>query len=465
MRLGETFVARLALGLALVMGPGLQTQQWPEIAIDSFPAVSREPIGRALADARAHTDDPRRVGALGMMLHAWDQFETASAVYARARALERRYDWFYLAGVVETRLAHHAAAAALLREAVALSPTVPARLALADALFESGDVDASEPLYRALVAEPAAEPHARYGVGRVLAARGAHEAALRELDAAISLFPEFGAAWYAKGFALRSLRRVAEARVALGRAQELVARWPAVADPLLASVSALRDDPAAHVRRGRALEARGDVAGAIREHEAALAADPAMAQAHVNLISLYGRQGAWQPAEAHYREAVRLGSAVPEAHYNYGVLLVMQQRDAEATAAFRLALAGNPENAGAWNNLGHLAERGGQPEAALDAYRRAVERAPADSMIRFNLARMLIATRHYTEAIPQLEMLSAVDGPERPRYVFGLATAWVHAGDLGKGRQYAAEARALAAAKGQLDLVAAIDRQLAGLPQ
>jgi hypothetical protein len=41
----------------------------------------------------------------------------------------------------------------------------------------------------------------------------------------------------------------------------------------------------------------------------------------------------------------------------------------------------------------------------------------------------------------------------------------VHAGDLGKGRQYAAEARALAAAKGQLDLVAAIDRQLAGLPQ
>jgi predicted Zn-dependent protease len=147
------------------------------------------------------------------------------------------------------------------------------------------------------------------------------------------------------------------------------------------------------------------------------------------------------------------------------VLLLMQQRDAEAATAFQLALAGNPENAGAWNNLGQLAERSGQPETALDAYRRAVERAPADSMMRFNLARMLIATRHYTEAIPQLETLSAVDGPERPRYVFGLATAWVHAGDLGKGRQYATEARALAAAKGQLDLVAAIDRQLAGLPQ
>ena len=427
--------------------------------------MSREPIGRALAEARAHPKDPARVGALGMVLQAWEQFATAAAVYADALALERRFDWYYLAGVVQARLAHHADAAALLREAVALSPTVPARLALADALFESGEVDASEPLYRALTAEPAAEPHARYGLGRVLAARGEHEAALRELDAAISLYPEFGAAWYAKGFALRSLRRPEEARVALTRAQELGTRWPAVEDPLMASVSALRDDAVAHLRRGRALEARGDVAGAIREHEAALAANPAMAQAHVNLISLYGRQGAWQQAEAHYHEAVRLGSAVPEAHYNYGVLLLLQDRDAEATAAFQQAIAGNPENAAAWNNLGQLAERGGQPAAALDAYRRAVERAPADPTMRFNLARMLIATKHYAEAIPQLETLSTEDGPERPRYVFGLATAWVHAGDLGKGRQYANEARALAAARGQLDLVAAIDRQLAGLPQ
>jgi hypothetical protein len=78
---------------------------------------------------------------------------------------------------------------------------------------------------------------------------------------------------------------------------------------------------------------------------------------------------------------------------------------------------------------------------------------------------MLIAMKQYSEAIPQLEILSSVESPERPRYMFGLATAWVHAGDLAKGREYANQARALAAAGGQLDLVAAIDRQLAGLPQ
>ena len=342
---------------------------------------------------------------------------------------------------------------------------MPAKLALADALFESGAVDESEPLYRALATEPPAEPHARYGLGRVLAARGEQEAALREFDAAIGLYAEFGAAWYAKGMVLRGQHRLDEARAALARAQELGARWPAVDDPLLARVSALRDDPGAHMRRGLALERQGDVAGAIREHEAALAANPALSQAHVNLISLYGQQGAWEQAETHYREAVRLGFAVPDAHYNYGVLLLLRRREEEAATTFRLALAANPEHAGAWNNLGQVAEHAGRWQEALEAYRHAVERAPDDPTMRFNMARMLIATKQYTEAIPHLQKLSAVKGPLQPRYMFGLATAWVHAGDLAKGRQYASEARALAAAQGQRDLVASIDRQLANLPQ
>jgi Tfp pilus assembly protein PilF len=219
------------------------------------------------------------------------------------------------------------------------------------------------------------------------------------------------------------------------------------------------------MRRALALQRQGDIVGAISEHEAALAGDPTLSQAHVNLVSLYGAQGAWRQAEAHYREAVRLGVAVPDAHYNYGVLLLLQHRDEEAAAAFKLTIAANPDHAGAWNNLGQVAERGGRWPDALEAYRRAVERMPADDTMRFNMARMLIATERYTEAIPQLEKLATADSPLRPRYVFGLATAWVHAGYLAKGREYAREARALAAAQNQLELVASIDRQLARLPE
>src|SRR5678816_4117950 len=104
---------------------------------------------------------------------------------------------------------------------------------------------------------------------------------------------------------------------------------------------------------------------------------------------------AWRQAETHYREAVRLGGAVPDAHYNYGVLLLLQGRDQAAATAFRRALAGDPGLAGAWSNLGQVAEHAGRWQEALEAYRHAVERAPDDSTMRFNMARMLIATKQY----------------------------------------------------------------------
>jgi Flp pilus assembly protein TadD len=184
----------------------------------------------------------------------------------------------------------------------------------------------------------------------------------------------------------------------------------------------------------------------------------------VNLIRLYGREGEWSKAEAHYREAVRLGASGTDAYYNYGVTLLLQQRAGDAVVAFQQVVAANPQYAGAWNNLGQIAERGGRLEEALARYRTAVECAPADTGIRFNLGRLLIATRRHRDAIAQFEILAAVAGPEQPRYVFGLATAWVLSGDPARGRRIALQARALAAERGQADLVAAIDRDLARLP-
>ena len=130
----------VALAVLVLAGPPrLLAQALPHLAIESFPDVSRRAIGGAYDDAVAHPNDAARVGRLAMLLHAWEQFDTAALVYGRVRHLERRFDWYYLAGQVETRLAHHEAAAQLLTEAVRLEPdSVPARLALADALFEHG---------------------------------------------------------------------------------------------------------------------------------------------------------------------------------------------------------------------------------------------------------------------------------------------------------------------------------------
>ena len=109
---------------------------------------------------------------------------------------------------------------------------MPARLALADALFDAGDGAAAAREYAGLT-NGASAPHAHYGLGRQLEATGDHEGALAHLKTAVELYPEFGAAWYTLGMAQRNLGRMDEARQSLARARQYGARWPAVDDPLM----------------------------------------------------------------------------------------------------------------------------------------------------------------------------------------------------------------------------------------
>jgi tetratricopeptide (TPR) repeat protein len=457
-------VAALAL-FALTVPSLVHAQALPQLNLDTFPEVSRRAIAPAYEAARAHPEDVAVVTRLAMLLHAWEQFDSAAAAYADARRLDPRFDWFYLGGLVETRLAQHAAAARLLAEAVRLVPdSVPARLALADALIESGDVDGASREYAAVVNGPAA-PHAHYGLGRVLEARGDHAGAIAQLQQAVESYPEFGAAWYTLGMAERNAGRADAARQSLARAQQYGARWPAINDPVMARVRALRNDGPAHAERGLALEKQGDVAGAIVEYEQAVAANPDLGSAHVNLIALYARQQNWAKAEEHYRDALASGTATPEAHYNFGTSLAMQGKREAAADAFREALALNPQYASAWMALGQLAEMDGRTADAEASYRKAAEQSPADPMVRFNVARMLIARQQYRDAIVELEPLVRTDHPDRALFLFGLSTAHVLAGDVAAGRQYAMEAHDLAKSRGQNDLAAAIERDLAKLPQ
>src|SRR5207245_8019567 len=103
-----------------------------------------------------------------------------------------------------------------------------------------------------------------------------------------------------------------------------------------------RNAPQTDLQRGLKLAEAGDLAGTIAAHEAALARDPSIARAHVNLISLYGRTQDWERAEQHYRAVVALGFNLDEAHYDYGVLLGLQERWGPAADAYRQPRAVKP---------------------------------------------------------------------------------------------------------------------------
>jgi tetratricopeptide (TPR) repeat protein len=437
----------------------------PRLALDTFPPSTRAAISRVYRDATSQPSDVAAVTALAKTLHAWEQWSAAQETYARAQALApRAFEWHYLDAVVLQRLARHADAASHLEAAVQLSPSyLPARVKLAEALLEAGSLERSAELFEALRKEPAAEPAAEFGLGRVAAAQGRHDRAVTHFQRAITLFPEWGAAHYALALSYRSLGRRDEAQRALEQHARYGPRWPGMDDPVLASVTALRDDETATLQRGLKLAEAGDLAGAIAAHESALARDPSIAQAHANLISLYGRTRNWAKAEEHYRAVVALGVNLADAHYDYGVLLGLQEKWDLAADAYRKAIAVNPQHAGAHHNLGQVLERQRQLDAAAAEYRRAVDSQPAFRLARFNLGRMLIALGQTEEAIAELEQLKEPRDAEAPRYLFALATAYVRAGRKEDGVRWATDAKNLALEHGQRELADAIERELARL--
>jgi protein O-GlcNAc transferase len=435
----------------------------PVLPLDTYPPAVRDAVSPAYRDARARPADAAAAGALARVLHAWEQWDAAHEAYAHAAALAPRiFDWPYLDACILERLARPAEAAERFRRALAIQPDyLPARVKLAEALLADGQNGESRTLFTSLLREPAAEPAALFGLGRIAAAEGKHEDAIANMQRAITLFPHWGAAYYSLALSFRALGRREEAQQALVRHAQYGPQWPGVEDRVLAAVNALRTDQGARLRRGNKLANEGDVPGAIAEYEAALAADASLGLAHANLIKLYGRSRNWVKAEEHYRAALALGSGLAELHYDYGVLLGLQEKWEQAADAYRLAIAVNPLYAEAHNNLGQILERNRQLDAAIDAYRHALDAQPTFRLARFNTGRMLIALNRAPEAVAVLEPLAQPRDAESARYVFALSVAYIRNGDKASGLKWATDARQRAQEFGQQELAAAIDRQLA----
>ena len=166
----------------------------PRLALDTYPAAAREAISRA---HRTLPSEPRTPKPSARSAACSMPGSNGTAPIRRTRA-PRRSRRARSSGRTWTQSCcsvsrGHAEAVPQLREALAVSPDyLPARVKLAEALFEAGDLDESQRLFEALVREPAAEPAAEFGLGRIAAAKGLHDGAIAHLQRAVALFPGVG---------------------------------------------------------------------------------------------------------------------------------------------------------------------------------------------------------------------------------------------------------------------------------
>ena len=118
-----------------------------------------------------------------------------------------------------------------------------------------------------------------------------------------------------------------------------------------------------------------DNAAALREYDAAIAADPGRTDARVNKGRLLHELGRLDEAAQTYADAIRAGAHDALLFYNLGVLLDDRDQKREAMQAYEAALAEDPQMADAHYNLSLLCEELDQPRDAIRhmaQYRRLV---------------------------------------------------------------------------------------------
>ena len=153
-------------------------------------------------------------------------------------------------------------------------------------------------------------------------------------------------------------------------------------DPAAGSLSVIERKPAPvpsagdWFAKGLSLEDE-DPDAAAEAYARAIAADPAMADAHLNLGALLHDNGKLAQAELAYREGLETCRDAVLLHYNLGLLLDDLGRKDEACEAYRSALEVDPRLADGHYNLALLYNELGKPRDAIRhmaQYRRLVRR-------------------------------------------------------------------------------------------
>ncbi|MDE2711748.1 MAG: tetratricopeptide repeat protein [Acidobacteriota bacterium] len=181
-------------------------------------------------------------------------------------------------------------------------------------------------------------------------------------------------------------------------------------------------DEAVHVRPdfalalsdlGRLHFLNGDVDRAVALFSRAIAASPELPQAHHNLGTVRLAQRNPEEAEAHFRRALEEWPEFAEAHYGLGEALEAESQPDEAFEHYRRAVSAKPDFALAHFRLGNLLARSDDGDAAVRHYDAAIAAEPDFVPPRFNRAAVLARQGKADEAALALEQLLELEPDHR----------------------------------------------------
>jgi Flp pilus assembly protein TadD len=152
-----------------------------------------------------------------------------------------------------------------------------------------------------------------------------------------------------------------------------------------------------------------------------LAEKPDIAYVHFQLAYAYAGLEQWDDAKSEYQRAIALDPKMAEAYLNLGLLLV-DRKPAEAVAPLRAAVDLLPAQSRPRFLLGWALERSGDLEGALEPYQAAERLDPQDYEATFALGRALLRLKRAPDAEKEFRKAIGLRGDSAPARL-GLANA------------------------------------------
>ncbi len=262
----------------------------------------------------------------------------------------------------------------------------------------NGQLDKAVEAWQALLVRYPDDALAHNNLGIVLDRIGKPDDAAKEYEVALKLNPAY----------VRGHRNLALALMRTGHTEEALYHFKVALEvyPELAEL---------HRNYADALAQSGHLSEAVDEYSKTIELDPKIAEAHNNLGIALAMQGQVDEAATQFSKAIELKPDYAEAHVNLGKALAVGRKQVSVEEAdkaeqeFKAALAIEPRDANAMDNLGLLYRLEGKLPDAEHYFNLAIESAPKLIKPYIDLSELLARQSHMTEADAVLQKALQID--------------------------------------------------------
>jgi tetratricopeptide (TPR) repeat protein len=160
---------------------------------------------------------------------------------------------------------------------------------------------------------------------------------------------------------------------------------------------------------------------------------------YVSLGFVFFERGYFEQAGTFFQQALDDDPQSAEALYGLGSCCLQQQKTQQAREYFQRVVELPPRYPGtlpnAWNNLGILAAREGNPDLAIQLFQRALQIDPEHSIALQNLGSAYRQKKDWPQAKRTLERALALS-PDDPEANYGLGMVYAQQNDTERAYQY-----------------------------